>query len=95
MKAGLPGLIAVQALRQPAVDIERHGAVRQRGNSPLVQRHGVALQALEVVEGKAHGRWPENPLAVVLRKPEIEAADNVGLHLSGVVLAVADGEANL
>ena len=42
----------MQALRQPGVDVERHGAVRQRGNGPLVQGHGVALQALEVVEGK-------------------------------------------
>ena len=45
------------------------------------KRHGVALQALEIVEGKPHRRRPQNALPVVLRKPEIEGRDDLRIDL--------------
>src|SRR4051812_14079345 len=48
----------VQPLCQPTIGIESHGVVRQGGDRPLIERYGMPLQAREVVEGEAYGRWP-------------------------------------
>ena len=41
----------VQPLRQPAIEVERKGRMGKRGKIGLVERHGMLLQAVEVVTG--------------------------------------------
>src|SRR4051794_24401624 len=64
--------------------------MRQCPQRPLVQRHRMPLQTLKVVRGKADVRWPQHALAIILGKPQIEATDDVGLHLPSMFGAVGD-----
>ena len=76
-ECGLAWIYAVQALREPGIDVEAHSRVRERGNRPLIQGHGMALQALEVVAEKAGRLRPQDTLSLVLGKPKIEGSDHL------------------
>ena len=89
------GVDAVEALGEPGVDVEGHGVVREGGDRPLVERHGMAPEAREVVGGQADGPGPEHPLLFPLGEPEVEATDDVGIDLVGVTVAIGQGEADL
>ena len=56
---------AMQPLRQPCVEVERQGGMSKRRKIGLVKRHGVFLQAVEVVEGKLDRRGPQDALPLV------------------------------
>ena len=75
------GLDAVQALRQPGVEVERQAGLGEGGDGALVERDGVALQALKVVQREAYGPGPEHALALILVQPEIEGGDELGADL--------------
>src|SRR5690349_8437388 len=49
----LAGVDAMQALRQPSVNVEPHSRVRQRREIGFIEGYGVLLQALEILSGKA------------------------------------------
>jgi hypothetical protein len=49
---------AMQALREPCVNIECHRGVGEGRDRSFVQRHGMRSQALEVVQRQPNGRRP-------------------------------------
>src|SRR3954471_16639128 len=69
------GRNAVQPLGEPAVRVERHRRVCQGGDGSFIERHGEAVEAVEIIERELQLAWPEDALAPILLEPEIECAD--------------------
>src|SRR5262245_28345161 len=70
---------AMQALGQPGVSVERHRRRRQSRNGAVVERHCVLAKAMVILLAEANRGWPENALIDLLRKPQIESADELGV----------------
>ena len=66
--------------------------MRERGYSPLIQGHGMALQALKVPRIESHGRGPQDALPRVLREPQVKLSYYVTVDLPGMLVAVGEGE---
>jgi hypothetical protein len=71
----------MEPLREPCVNIERESRMREGGERSLIERHCVFLQALEVVKREPNDRWPQNPLPLVARKPQVKTSDNLRVNL--------------
>jgi hypothetical protein len=61
--------------------------LRQRRKRPLIERHGMGFQALEIIERQAHGRGPKHLLPVVLRKPQVEGRHNLRIDRDRAAVA--------
>jgi len=77
---------AMKPISKPSINIERQRAMREPTDVVLVQWNGVRLEALPIFEGESDCRRPQNALAVVLGKPEVEGRDN--LRVDGYRVAI-------
>ena len=73
----------VQSLRQPHVYVESHGRGGQDRHRPVIERHGVFAEALEILLTQADRRRPEDTLVRLLRKPDVKGGDEMVLNLHG------------
>ena len=78
----------METLSKPGVNVESQGAMRQRRDMRLVERHGVVHKAMEVIERQRHRGGPQDALPVVLGKPNVKGCDD--LRIDGERVAVAD-----
>jgi predicted TIM-barrel fold metal-dependent hydrolase len=76
---------AVQPLRQPGVDVQCDGGICQRTDRPLIKGHRVAGEAVEVSGGELNHSRPEDTLALILGKPELEGIDDLRIDLKGSI----------
>ena len=82
LRHGIRPLVdTVQPLRQPSVNIEPHGSMRQGPQISFVEGHGMPFQTFKILAGEANGGGPQDPLPVVFWKPELEAGNYVGVDL--------------
>ena len=86
---------AVEPLREPGVDVEGHGVVRQPRDGLLVERHGVLHEALEVGRRELDDGWPENLLVGVARSPKLEAVDDGALERDGAPALAGGSQAKI
>ena len=62
----------MQPLREPRIDVERHGAMREFADRRLVERHRVKHQALEILLAELHFGRPQH-LALGMSGPKLKA----------------------
>ena len=65
----------VQPLGQPDIHVERHRRGRQGRDRPVVERHGVLAQALEILLAQPNRGRPQDALVRLLGEPQVEGAE--------------------